>query len=375
MRIPCPGLLPPALAAAVLLATSGCTAAARATGKQATLRPLPGAAEAGAPTTTVLLAPTSSTTTGEAIAWPSPATATISSREVTIAPGQTTGWHRHPGVVFGRVLSGELEVEYAGRGRRVLHAGERIVESQQVAHTGTNLGAEPVRILVVAVGPEGKSMSVKTQPPSMPTGLGGTRAADLVEATAVDPRLRVDLRYAGTDNFTGRVLYPVSRALLQRPAAEALRRANDRAHAEGRGLLVLDAYRPWSVTRMFWDAYPMHRAYLADPQEGSRHNRGCAVDLTVVDLATGKEVRMPSGYDDFSERAHPGWQGGSAAERAERDRLRGWMEAEGFTVHPNEWWHFDHAGWEQYPVMDVPLEETRPAAVSGPARGGPAASR
>ena len=164
-------------------------------------------------------------------------------------------------------------------------------------------------------------------------------------------------------------------ALLSAGRADEANAAAAAAAAEGRGLLVLDAYRPWSVTRMFWDAYPMHRAYLADPQEGSRHNRGCAVDLTVVDLATGKEVRMPSGYDDFSERAHPGWQGGSAAERAERDRLRGWMEAEGFTVHPNEWWHFDHAGWEQYPVMDVPLEETRPAAVSGPARGGPAASR
>jgi D-alanyl-D-alanine dipeptidase len=100
----------------------------------------------------------------------------------------------------------------------------------------------------------------------------------------------------------------------------------------------------------------MHRAYLADPLEGSRHNRGCAVDLALFDLATGREVPMPSEYDDFSERAHPAWTGGAEDERASRDRLRAIMEAEGFTVYENEWWHFDYKGWREYPVLDLKFE-------------------
>ncbi|MFN2376144.1 MAG: M15 family metallopeptidase, partial [Candidatus Binatia bacterium] len=106
---------------------------------------------------------------------------------------------------------------------------------------------------------------------------------------------------------------------------------------------------------------PMHRAYLADPLQGSRHNRGCAVDLTLFDLSTGAEVRMPSGYDDFSERAHPHYTGGEASERAARDLLRSIMEAEGFSVYQNEWWHFDYAGWEDYPVLDLPLDAVAPS--------------
>lgn len=153
---------------------------------------------------------------------------------------------------------------------------------------------------------------------------------------------------------------------MQRPAAEALRHVNERAQAKGYGLMVLDAYRPWSVTRMFWDSFPMHRAYLADPLEGSRHNRGCAVDVTLVDLATGREVKMPSAYDDFSERAHPQYAGGSAAERNARDQLRQLMEAEGFTVYENEWWHFDYQRWRDWPVLDVPLDS--PSAAAAPAR-------
>jgi D-alanyl-D-alanine dipeptidase len=111
---------------------------------------------------------------------------------------------------------------------------------------------------------------------------------------------------------------------------------------------------------MFWDEFPMHPAYLADPLEGSRHNRGCAVDLTLYELASGREVPMPSTYDDFSERAHPAWTGGTEAERASRDRLRSFMEAEGFTVYENEWWHFDYKGWREYPVLDVSFDSARP---------------
>jgi D-alanyl-D-alanine dipeptidase len=190
------------------------------------------------------------------------------------------------------------------------------------------------------------------QPPASP---GATRAPDLVDLAEFDPRLKLDIRYATANNFMGVAMYPAARALLQRPAAEALRRAHERLRAQGHGLVVLDAYRPWQVTRMMWDRYPRDRAYLADPLQGSRHNRGAAVDVTLSDLAGGAMTAMPSDYDDFSERAHPDYAGGDAGRRAARDRLRAAMEAEGFSVYPNEWWHFDYRDWQAWPVLNQPL--------------------
>lgn len=351
----------PVVAALVLLVgAAGCSprATVAPTDTRATVV-LAGARDLGPPVAEAL-AGTDTTIAGEAIRYPDGAPALVTAQIVTIAPGQVTGWHRHGVPTFGYILSGRLEVEYDGAGRRTLVAGDHLMEAMKVAHNGSNLGTEPVRILVVYLGAQGKPLVVKADSLRMPAGLGAGRDADLVDLPAIDPRVRVDLRYAGRDNFTGDVVYASSRALMQRPAAEALRRANDRAHAKGFGLLILDAYRPWSVTRMFWDNYPMHRAYLADPLQGSRHNRGCAVDLTLYDLATGREVKMPSGYDDFSERAHPHFAGGEASERASRDLLRGFMEAEGFTVYENEWWHFDYTGWRDWPVLDVPFDAVQP---------------
>jgi len=235
--------------------------------------------------------------------------------------------------------------------------------AEELLDTGTTVAGEPVHILVVSTGAQGKPAVIQSQPSAMPRDLAQGRRPDLVELTGIDPRLRIDLRYATSNNFTGNVVYPAARAFLQRPAAQALARVGDRARARGYGLLILDAYRPWSVTRMFWDSYPMHRRYLADPLQGSRHNRGCAVDLTLFDLAGGEEVKMPSAYDDFSERAHPLYEGGSEPERAARDLLRKLMEAEGFTVYENEWWHFDYTGWREYPVLDVSLEDVATARV------------
>jgi D-alanyl-D-alanine dipeptidase len=310
----------------------------------------------GGPSVAPLLE-TGRTIEDEPIRYPASPLPLVTAQTITIAPGQSTGWHRHGVPTFGHILSGTLEVEYATGSRRLLRTGDSLMESMHVAHNAVNLGAEPVRILAVFMGAQGTPAAVKAESPSMPAGLGGRRAPDLVELSGIEPAtLRLDLRYAGTENFTGSQIYPVSRALLQRPAAEALARASRRAATRGHGLLVLDAYRPWSVTRLFWDRYPMHRAYLADPLAGSRHNRGCAVDLTLFDLASGAEVPMPSSYDDFSERAHPAYAGGTAKERRARDLLREVMEAEGFTVYENEWWHFDYRGWEEWPVLDVPLD-------------------
>lgn len=351
----------PALPLLVLCAAACEPRAAIAPRSAQTTTVVPGADVLGPPAAE-LFPDTSATVAGEAIHYPAGSPSQVVAQIVTILPGQTSGWHRHGVPTFGYILSGQLEVEYDGLGRHQLAAGDHLMEAMKVAHNATNLGTEPVRILVVFMGATGKPAVVKADPPSMPANLGGRRSSDLVELPLVDPRLRIDLRYAGSDNFTGHAVYASAHAFLQRPAADALRRVNDRAHAAGHGLMVLDAYRPWSVTRMFWDHFPMHRAYLADPLEGSRHNRGCAVDLTMFELASGAEVRMPSGYDDFSERAHPEYAGGSAAERASRDLLRRLMEAEGFTVYENEWWHFDYTGWRAWPVLDVSFESLSSAS-------------
>jgi D-alanyl-D-alanine dipeptidase len=191
-----------------------------------------------------------------------------------------------------------------------------------------------------------------------PAESGEFRPADLVELTALDPTIRLDIRYATTRNFLGTPLYSQARAFLQRPAAEALVRVQHSLAAEGYGLLVHDAYRPWYVTRIFWDATPreLHR-FVADPAEGSRHNRGCAVDLTLYDLKSGHEVGMPSLYDETTERAYPTYRGGTAGQRRMRDLLRRHMEADGFAVYEFEWWHFDYRDWKSYRIGNVPFED------------------
>lgn len=190
-----------------------------------------------------------------------------------------------------------------------------------------------------------------------PAPRGDERPSDLVEIVTLDPSIRLDIRYATANNFMGEPVYTQARAFLQRPAAEALVRAHRALHAEGYGLLIHDGYRPWYVTRIFWDASSdADREYLADPAEGSKHNRGCAVDLTLYDLETGKAVRMPSLYDEASPRAAPDYAGGTRQQRALRDLLRRAMEAEGFTVDSMEWWHFDYRDWESYAVQNVPFE-------------------
>jgi zinc D-Ala-D-Ala dipeptidase len=192
---------------------------------------------------------------------------------------------------------------------------------------------------------------------------GTFRPADLVELAVLDPTVKLDVRYATTNNFLGRAVYMEARAFLQREPAEALLRAHRALREKGYGLLVFDAYRPWSVTKLFWDLTPpAKRDFVANPRTGSKHNRGTAVDLTLYELATGREAEMPSPYDEFSERAHPGYAGGTPEARARRDRLRAAMEAEGFTVEPNEWWHFNWKDWRSYPLLDVPFRSLPSAA-------------
>src|SRR5512134_3839711 len=142
--------------------------------------------------------------------------------------------------------------------------------------------------------------------PGPPREKGVFREPDLVELVALDPTIKLDIRYATASNFVGRPVYDQARAFLQRPAAEALVRAHRALGEKGYGLLVFDAYRPWRVTKLFWDVTPpAQRDFVANPRKGSKHNRGCAVDLSLYDLRTGEEVPMPSAYDDFTARADP----------------------------------------------------------------------
>ena len=184
------------------------------------------------------------------------------------------------------------------------------------------------------------------------------RPPDLVEIVKLDSSIKLDIRYATTNNFMHRKMYTQARAFLQRQAAKALIRANARLHTRGYGLVVLDAYRPWSVTKKFWDeTLPDRREYVANPKTGSRHNRGCAVDLTLYLLSTGGEVSMPTNYDDFSSRASPEYGGGTQEQRRARDVLRRALENEGFTVEKNEWWHFNYKGWQSYQILNIPFAE------------------
>jgi D-alanyl-D-alanine dipeptidase len=191
-----------------------------------------------------------------------------------------------------------------------------------------------------------------------PVETGEFREADLVDLIQLEPTLRLDIRYATANNFLSTPLYTQARAFMQRPAAEALVRAHQQLKARGFGLLIHDAYRPWYVTKIFWDATPPDkRNFVADPSVGSIHNRGSAVDLTLYDLKTGKTVEMPSLYDEMSPRAFPTYQGGTKAQTALRELLRAAMEAQGFTVESDEWWHFNYRDAKHYRIGTVRFED------------------
>lgn len=211
------------------------------------------------------------------------------------------------------------------------------------------------RITPVRPIPELREEALLASPPHES---GPFRNPDLVELVSLDSTIRLDIRYATGNNFLGTPVYSQARAFLQRPAAEALVRVHRALRTRGYGLLVHDAYRPWYVTKLFWDATPPDQHdFVADPAQGSRHNRGCAVDLTLYDLRTGRAVRMPSLYDEFSSRAHADYGGGTAQQRRLRDLLRQAMEAEGFTVYAVEWWHFDYQDWQSYGIQNARFED------------------
>lgn len=191
-----------------------------------------------------------------------------------------------------------------------------------------------------------------------PIEQGEFRSPELIELTTLDNTIKRDIRYATKNNFMGAVFYNQPKAFMQKPAAEALVRAHDKLKGKGFGLLIHDTYRPWYVTKMFWDATPDDlKIFVANPKRGSRHNRGCAVDLTLYNLQTGQAVEMVGGYDEFSERSFADYVGGTDLQRWHRKLLRDAMEAEGFKVYKFEWWHFDYKDWRQYTIQNLTFEE------------------
>jgi zinc D-Ala-D-Ala dipeptidase len=222
----------------------------------------------------------------------------------------------------------------------------------------TDPGADPAhlfRIKPLRPVDQLRAGALRSSPPSEP---GPFRKPDLVELAPLDPGIHLDIRYATANDFLGTPVYSQARAFLQRPAAEAVLRVLQKLKPLGYGLLIHDAYRPWYVTKIFWDATPPEgKIFVADPAQGSRHNRGCAVDLTLYDLASGKPIEMPGTYDEMSPRSYPDYPGGTSLQRWHRDLLRRAMESEGFTVYEAEWWHFDYKDWKEYPILNVPFEK------------------
>ena len=254
-------------------------------------------------------------------------------------------------------LSGGERLVFArapdGRATRASISGMAFPRRAGVGEDGAGFRIEPLEPVA-----ELRAAALAATPP---VEQGDFRASDLVELRSLDATIRYDIRYATTDNFMGAVFYSSAHAFLQRPAAEAVARAAARLRAHGYGLLIHDAYRPWHVTRMFWDATPeAQRDFVADPARGSRHNRGAAVDLSLYELDSGRVVEMVSGYDEFSARAYPEYPGGTARQRWHRELLRDAMEAEGFSVYPVEWWHFDHRDWRLYRIGNERFEQLVP---------------
>jgi D-alanyl-D-alanine dipeptidase len=248
-----------------------------------------------------------------------------------------------------------LRSDGAGRyridGGGELRATRRGVTLDGVPLKRRDFGAEVQAGIRKAVRADPKALRARALAATPPVETTDHKPADLVDLAIIDPGIRFDIPYATRANFMGLKLYERPAAYLQRPAAQALGRAQKALEAKGYGLLVHDAYRPWFVTWMFWEATPPDsHMFVADPAKGSRHNRGCAVDLTLYDLETGQPVEMPSRYDEMSGRSFADFVGGTSAQRAYRQILRDAMVAEGFEIYPEEWWHFDYKDWRGYGI-------------------------
>jgi len=176
----------------------------------------------------------------------------------------------------------------------------------------------------------------------------------LVEIKKYIPGIVLDIRYATTNNFTHHIMYSQARAFARLPVVLALQQVEAELKTKGLGLKIYDAYRPYSVTVKFYEVTP-DTNFVADPRKGSKHNRGCAVDLRIIDLKTGKEIDMPTGFDSFSKKAGANYANLPKQQIDDRELLKSTMQAHGFKVIATEWWHYDFNGWQNYELLDVPF--------------------
>ena len=182
----------------------------------------------------------------------------------------------------------------------------------------------------------------------------------LIELTKLDDTIKLDIRYATTNNFVGKVIYKEARAFLQSPAAEALIRIHRNLKKQNLGLVIFDGYRPLSATKFFWEVTPASKKkFVANPKNGSRHNRGCAVDLSLFDLKTGENIDMPTDFDNFTEKANINYAGATELQKKNREILRNAMEADGFKIYPIEWWHYDFQSCPENRILDLQFSDIK----------------
>jgi len=179
---------------------------------------------------------------------------------------------------------------------------------------------------------------------------------ELIEIKKRIPTIKLDIRYAKKNNFAKQAVYKQARAFARLPVVDALQNVQNELEKSGYGLKIFDGYRPYSVTVKFF-AIASDKSFVANPKDGSRHNRGCAIDLTLIDLRTGKELEMPTPYDSFAAEAASDFNNLPANILQNRKLLRDTMEKYGFRVLNNEWWHFDFIGWKNYELMDIAFED------------------
>ena len=195
--------------------------------------------------------------------------------------------------------------------------------------------------------------------------IAATLQANLVELVKINPSIQLDIRYATTNNFTGKQVYPVAKCYAQDVVAKELDKIQKELAPLGLGLKVFDCFRPFPVQEIFWKICP-HDGYVARPDwehgKGSKHNRGTAVDLTLIDLTTGKELAMPSGFDDLTQKANRSYETMSAEAAKNCHLLEDIMKNHGFIPLPTEWWHFDYKDWKNYPLMKTTFEELEKCA-------------
>lgn len=179
---------------------------------------------------------------------------------------------------------------------------------------------------------------------------------ELVEIKKLIPNIKLDIRYATKNNFAKKAVYKQSRAFARLPVVEGLRSVQNELNKSGIGLKIFDGYRPYHVTVTFYEL-ASDKSFVANPKDGSRHNRGCAIDLTLINLKTGRELEMPTPYDSFAPEAAADFKNLPEQVIKNRDLLIKTMEKNGFKVLGNEWWHFDFNGWRNFELMDIPFEK------------------